>query len=296
MEKKLGKILIISDVHAKIPEMTDFFYQLDKKENIDFAVHLGDFWSGRNFDPNLKTQVKNEWNDLTYFEKFPFPLYHLRGNEDLTQPDNWWNFPKMYLMKDQQPFYLNDWKVLPIDYQYQGEEDDTNPKHPEFSRDDGFDIILSHRPPYGLLDDTLHFKTHQKLSKTGSPMVRKYYDQLCPSLMIFGHFHYSNFMKTSCGLIVCIDKLIRIGGKNHSEFRYSYALLDPFDQSLEVIWKNHLFLRYSIMEQKILVANPLDSRNLYKPKHHLFRRRKKDNENIKEFEEDDEDFDLEEEN
>ncbi|MCF2141519.1 MAG: metallophosphoesterase [Candidatus Lokiarchaeota archaeon] len=293
MGEKIGKILIISDVHAKIPEMTDFFHMMNEKEDIDFAVHLGDFWSGRNFNPELKTQVKNEWHDLTYFEKFPFPLFHIRGNEDLTQPDDWWNFPKMHLMKDQEPFLLNGWKVLPIDYQYRGEETDNKARHPEFSEKDGFDMIFSHRPAYGLLDDTLHFKTHQKLSKTGSPMIRDYYDRICPPLMLFGHFHYSNFMQTDCGLIVCIDKLIRVGGKNHDELRYSYALLDPFDQSLQVVWKNNLFLKYSILEQKILIANKLDSRNLYKPSHRLFRRKNKE---ISEEQYEEEDFDLEAEN
>ncbi|MHA1612064.1 MAG: metallophosphoesterase family protein, partial [Promethearchaeota archaeon] len=271
---KLGKILIVSDVHAKIPEMIDFFnIMLEKGDEIDFAVHLGDFWSGRNFDPKKGSQFKDEWHDLIYFERLPFPLYHLRGNEDLTQPDSWWTIPNTCLMADQLPFYLNDWKILPLDYQYRGEPADEIPKHPEYSKETGFDFIFSHRPPLGLLDDTLHFKTHQKLSGTGSPMIRKYYDKICPSLFIFGHFHYSNFLQTDCGLIACLDKLIRIGGRNHDEFKYSYALLDPFDQSLEIFWKNRQFIKYSILEQKILVLNRFDKRNLYQKKSRMFKKR-----------------------
>ena len=75
-----GKILVITDVHAKIKEMVDFinFIIKDQKENINFAVHLGDFWSGRNYDPALRTQIRDEWTDLAYFEKLPIPIFHLR--------------------------------------------------------------------------------------------------------------------------------------------------------------------------------------------------------------------------
>lgn len=289
MGEKLGKILVVSDVHAKIPEMIDFFHMMKNKDDIDFAVHLGDFWSGRNFVPEKGVQIKNEWHDVSYFEKLPFPLYHLRGNEDLTQPESFWKVSNMWLMKDQEPFYLNNFKVLPIDYQYRGEKSDDDPIHPEFNEEDGFDFIFSHRPPLGLLDDTLHFKTHKKLSGTGSPMIRKYYDNLCPSLFLFGHFHYSNFMQTDCGLIACIDKLIRIGGKNHDEFKYSYALIDPFDSSIEIFWKNRPFFKYSILEQKMLNLNRFDRRNLYQKRSRLFKKKSKEDD------EEEPDFDLEEE-
>ena len=135
MGDNLGKILIISDVHAKIPEMIDFFYKIQEKEKIDFAVHLGDFWSGRNYVPEKGTQVKNEWYDLPYFARLAFPLYHLKGNEDLTQPDFWWNSPNMCLMKNQEPFFLNDWKILPVDYPFRGEQEDQHPLHPEYSKE-----------------------------------------------------------------------------------------------------------------------------------------------------------------
>lgn len=262
---ELGKILIITDVHGKIKEMVDFINMMvnTKHEHIDFVVHLGDFWSGRNYDPKTGEQNRDEFVDLDYFKKLPVPIYHIKGNEDLTQPDQFWNKNNMWLMQDQEPFFVNGWKSLPIDYQYPGELSDTVPKHPEFSVSDEFDIMFSHRPPFGVLDDTLHFKTHKKLSNTGSPMIREYYDKIKPPVFLFGHFHYSNFQITDIGVVVCIDKLIRIGGINQDEFRYSYGLLDPFDQSLEIYWKNRQFLRYSILEKRILKANRFDKRNLY---------------------------------
>ncbi len=268
----LGKILIITDVHGKIREMNQFFHYIleEKKEKIDFAIHLGDFWSGRNFEPSKNEQVRALFEDLDYLGNFPFPIYHIKGNEDLAHPQKWWNNPNTWLMRDQEPFFIQDWKVLPIHYHDFEANEEAPLKHPEFSEKDGFDIILSHRPPLGLLDDTLHYKTHSRLSNTGSPVIRKYYDAIKPSLFLFGHFHYSNFMEADYGLIACIDKLIRTGGRRGDQFRYSYGILDPFDCSLKVYWKNRLFFHYSILDQRLLEVHRFDRRNL-----HLKRRKKR---------------------
>ena len=86
---------------------------------------------------------------------------------------------------------------------------------------------------------------------TVNDKVVKHFESIKPSLLLFGHFHFSNYLQTENGLIVCIDKLIRLGGKDQKEFKYSYALIDPFDNSLEVYWKNKLYFHYSIMERKL---------------------------------------------
>jgi Icc-related predicted phosphoesterase len=261
-----GKLLLFSDVHGMIPQMNDFLGWLinERKENIAFAVHLGDFWSGRNF--NGKEQIFTEWSDRTYFDKFPLPIFFLRGNEDLPIPEEFWISEKTYLMKDQEPFYLDEFKVFPIDYHFRGEKSDIQPKHPEISENDHFDFILSHRPPLGLLDHTLHLETHKRLTNTGSPMVRHYVDMLKPAITFFGHFHYSNYLQYESGLVVCIDKLIRVG-KGDNNYRYSYALVDPVEKMLEVFWKSRLFFKYSLLEQKIKIVNQFDHRNVYVRKH-----------------------------
>jgi Icc-related predicted phosphoesterase len=272
----LGKILFISDVHGLIPEMIDFINWLlnYKKYNIAYAVHLGDFWSGRNYDGTQ--QIYNEFEDLECFKNLKIPLYLLKGNEDLETIDAWWESNNIWLMKDQEPFNFDNYKVLPIDYHFRGEESDRIPKHPEFNEGDEYDFILSHRPPYGLLDNTLHYQTHKKLTNTGSPVVRAYVDNIKPVITFFGHFHYSNYLIHDNRLIVCLDKLIRVGrrpnhprnshnsgsGRDNSNFRYSYALLDPSDQILEVYWKNRLFFKYSLLERKIIYLKRVDKRIL----------------------------------
>jgi predicted phosphodiesterase len=262
LQPPLGKILVISDVHGLIPEMNAFFKWItqDQHQDIAMVVNLGDFWKGRNFSGQFK--VRDSWEDLRYFDQLVLPIFHIRGNEDLDIPDNWWLSPNNWLMKDQVPFRLNKFKVFPIDYHFRGETGDETPSHPEIKPEENIDFIFSHRPPFGLLDHTLHLQTHRKLSNTGSPLVRFYVDRLKPAVTIFGHFHYANFMEYENRMVICLDKLIRRNTKG--EFRYSYALIDPFIDSVEVYWKNTLFLVYSIPFRKIQFIQRRDHRSLNK--------------------------------
>ncbi|MBA7570120.1 hypothetical protein ES708_11867 [subsurface metagenome] len=90
LEQDNGKILIVSDVHGLVKEMNAFFHWLVKEngQKISYAVHLGDFWNGRNF--NGKEQVRDEWTDLDYLDRLALPLFHIKGNADLQVPDAWW--------------------------------------------------------------------------------------------------------------------------------------------------------------------------------------------------------------
>lgn len=245
-----GKILIISDVHGLIPEMNQFFHWLiDKqKQKISYVVSLGDFFKGRNFDGNIKK--RDSFEDVEFFDQLHLPIFHLKGNEDLDIPDNWYISQNMAYMMDQEPFMLNRYKVLPIDYQYRGEHGDEIPKHPEYSEKDNFHFIFSHRPPFGLLDHTLHLQTHRRLRNIGSPLVRHYIDAIKPAVVFFGHLHFCNYIEYNQSLIICIDKLIRIGLNN--QLKHSYGMIDPLDDSIEIFWKDMLFLRYSIPKKQIL--------------------------------------------
>jgi predicted phosphodiesterase len=256
-----GKILVISDVHGLIPEMNAFFQKMrdEQKQEISLVVHLGDFWKGRNY--NGETRQRDAWEDLSYFDQIIYPIFFLRGNEDLDIPDEWWLSPNLWRMKDQEPFQLNKYKVLPVDYQFRGEIGDETPIHPEYSAEMGVDFVFSHRPPFGLLDHTLHMQTHRRLTNTGSPLVRFYVDRLKPPVIMFGHFHYSNFVEVDNQIVICIDKLVRRNA--NKEYKYSYALIDPFDDSIEVYWKNDLFFKYSIPQRKLVFVQRRDRRNLY---------------------------------
>src|SRR6056297_473488 len=130
-----GKILVITDVHARIKEMNDFFNWLidEKGEDISFAVHMGDFWGGRNYDGNEQVRLKLKLSAQEYFKKLRIPIFHLKGNEDLHVPPNYWVSSKSWLMKDQEPFKLGKYKVLPIYYHEKGTEGDRVQKNPQFS-------------------------------------------------------------------------------------------------------------------------------------------------------------------
>ncbi len=263
LEQNDGKILVISDVHGLIPAMNDFFKWLveDNKQKISYAVHLGDFWNGRNY--NGRTQVRDEWIDLEYLDHLALPLFHIKGNADLQAPDSWWLTSRMCLMPEQRPFVLGNYKILPLDYKLNDEKEDAPPAGGGYSERD-IDFIFTHRPPYGLLDHTLHYQTHTKLKNTGSQMVRHYVDVLKPKLTLFGHFHYSNALETEWGLVASLDKLVRrsfgLGRKN--KISYSYGLIDPFENAIEIYWKSRLFVKYSFLEHKMLYFRRHDRRNL----------------------------------
>jgi len=251
-----GKILIITDVHARIKEMNQFFNWLicEQGENIQFGVHLGDFWGGRNYKGSTQVRMKFDYKKSDYLDNLEIPLFHLKGNEDLEAPEEAWISENSWLMADQEPFYLGPYKVLPIYFQEKGTPEDKIPKNPHFTSKDDFDFIFSHRPPFGLLDNTLHAKTHEILKNIGSPLVREYYDRIKPSVLFFGHNHYTNFLETDYGIIISLDKLIRTS-KRTNAFKYTYSLVDPFHQTIEVVWKNKLFLKYNILEKKIKFLN-----------------------------------------
>ncbi len=258
-----GKFLIITDVHAKIKEMNAFFDWIldEKQEEIQYAVHLGDFWGGRNYNGKEQVRMKLNLSEKDYFENFRIPIFHIKGNEDLHVDNLDWLTSRTWLMRDQEVFQLGPYQVFPIHYHEKENPEELVLKHPEYSEKQGIDFIFTHQPAYGLLDNTLHAKTHQILKGIGSPMIRTYYDNIKPSILFFGHNHYSNYMKTDYGLVLSIDKLIRIS-KNRQVYKYSYALIDPFFQTLEVVWKNKLFLKYSILEKDIKYSRDLDQRNL----------------------------------
>lgn len=245
------KILIISDVHARVKDMNEFFdWIINKKgEKIQFAVSLGDFWSGRNYYPHLGKQVRDFWTDLNYLEDLNLPIFHLKGNEDLDKPNHYWHSACMWLMKDQEIFNLDKYKVLPIHYLKREQLDQKSAKHPEFSDKDKFDILLCHQPPHGILDSTLHSGTHKIIKGTGSPLIRKYVDTIKPRLSIFGHIHFSNLEERPHGLVCSIDKLVRESKWGKS---YSYALIDPNDDTIEVVWKSRDYFKYNFGSKKMI--------------------------------------------
>ncbi len=253
-----GKILFVSDVHGLIPQLFNLisFLIYEQKENIDFVVSLGDFWKGRNF--NGEDIVRDHWNDREVFSSLNLNIFHIKGNEDQDIPDNFWTTTKnIWLMPNEKPFKANGLTLFPVYFTHYDEKHDIAKDVHQYIN--SIDILATHNPAFGILDNTLHYKTHEVIKSTGSMKIRKYLDELNPALHIFGHFHYSNFLKYKNTLVVCLDKMYRINKAMQKKF--SYALVDPFERTVDVWWRNRHYIKYNMLEREIKFVD--DQRNTY---------------------------------
>jgi len=97
-------------------ELKEFFQYVTKKYNdtIAYCIHLGDFWKGRNVILGEKTYTF--WKNPSFLDDLPFPLFSLKGNEDINIPEAWWEQGMISLLPHLQIFNLNGFKTIPIHY------------------------------------------------------------------------------------------------------------------------------------------------------------------------------------
>ncbi|MBD3352053.1 MAG: hypothetical protein GF364_11255 [Candidatus Lokiarchaeota archaeon] len=240
-ENKYDKILIIADPHGLINELKEFIGNMQELygNTIAYCIQLGDFWKGRNVVFGKKTF--NFWKDLTAFYDLPFPIYCIKGNEDINIPDEWWKSGMISLLPNLQDFMLEDFRVIPIDYfeedpkfykkmgikkfvrlspppkfmqdQYYPfydfePRDDVEP-HPVLTSEEPIDFVLSHVPAYGLLDKTRDAKTHKEIRFTGNKFIRLVIDRRRPKIVFFGHNHFANYQIFGDMLVISCDKFVR---------------------------------------------------------------------------------------
>ncbi|MHA1821439.1 MAG: metallophosphoesterase family protein [Promethearchaeota archaeon] len=294
MDAKYNKILIITDVHGLINELFEFLDKIKKKygDTIAYCVQLGDFFKGRNVLEGERTFTF--WRDPKIFKNLPFPIYCIKGNEDINIPDEWWSgllIPLPFL----ETFILDDFKAIAVDYIDETQEffdewgitniklenekqnfslhSRRNNKHNKspkstkshelnigkfmgkiesitpapkltysFTSDSKLkrmmekdnaeiDFIFSHQPPYGYLDKTRDYESHQEIHNTGSIFVRILVDYKKPKVLFFGHNHYCNYEKFGDMLIISIDKFCR----KIPDFAFQDDILDSVsDDNLKV--------------------------------------------------------------
>lgn len=239
-DENYNRIIIISDVHGLIEELDEFFKLIEEKygDSIAYCLQLGDFFKGRNVLKGEKTF--SFWKDTTIFSKYPFPIYCIKGNEDINIPENWYS-GMLSLLPNMQEFYLDEFSLIPIHYFEESKEfykkmgikkliklppskyKGTQKFRPMFDYQpledhkvstvltdkSEIDFIASHNPPYGLLDKTRDYHTHKEINFTGNKFIRLIIDKRRPKIVLFGHNHYSNFQKFGDMLIISVDKFCR---------------------------------------------------------------------------------------
>lgn len=240
-KKKYDKILIIADVHGLIEELKEFLHLMKERhgDTIAYCIQLGDFWKGRNVIQGEKTF--SFWKDQSIFDEFPYPIYGIKGNEDINIPGDWWKNGMLSLIPDKKEFLLDDLRIISVYYFEETKKFyremgikkfERVPPPPDFERykyfplfdfiptddrvpdeiltnDSEIDFIISHVPPYGLLDKTRDSTTHKEIRYTGNKFLRLLIDKRRPKVVFFGHNHFANYRMFGDMLVVSCDKFVR---------------------------------------------------------------------------------------
>ncbi len=237
---KYSRFLIVSDVHGLINEFSDFLKLMQKKykDTISYCIQLGDFFKGRNVINNKKTYTF--WKDLSVFKNLPFPIFSVKGNEDINIPETWYG-GMLSVLPNLTEFRLDRFNTIPLHYfDEDGEKireigieklirqniprkrnnntyypmfdatcEKESPIEPVLNSENPVDFIFSHVPPYGLLDRTRDAVTHKQIRNTGSKLLRLIIDKRKPRVAFFGHNHYCNYKFFGDMLVVSVDKFCR---------------------------------------------------------------------------------------
>jgi predicted phosphodiesterase len=241
-------IILVTDVHGLILEFKEFLNEMIKRygDKISYCVQLGDFFKGRNVIRGEKTF--SLWKDPSIFSDLPFPIYSIKGNEDINIPESWFT-GMISVLPNMKEFILDDLKIIPVHFFEESEEfyhshgikklipirdDKKNPQNkplvnqtlsispyfeieptndrpisPILTENNKIDIIMSHVPPFGYLDRTRDYTTHQEIHGTGNKFLRFLIDKRKPKMVIFGHNHYCNFQQFGNLMVLSIDKFCR---------------------------------------------------------------------------------------
>ncbi len=154
-------ILFLSDTHG-------FHRLLEIAENIDIVIHCGDICTDGNMD-----EISDffEWFSAL---KIPYKLF-VNGNHDYPfefEPELGRELvPKNIIWLNDESIIINQITILAIS---------SFPKHIHSKRTASTDIIISHYPPYGILDDGY-----------GIEQIRDFVLQQNPKFHVFGHNHSS---------------------------------------------------------------------------------------------------------
>jgi Icc-related predicted phosphoesterase len=237
---KYSRFLIVSDVHGLIDEFKEFLrlMQHKYKDTISYVIQLGDFFKGRNVINNKKTYTF--WKDTKAFRDLPFPIFCVKGNEDINVPESWFG-GMLSLLPNLTEFQLDRFNSIPLHFfEEDGEKirevgvkklvrlnlprkrnkhsyypmfdstyEQESPIGALFSSDRPVDFMFSHVPPYGLLDRTRDAITHKHIRYTGSKLLRLIIDKRRPRVAFFGHNHYCNYKFFGDMLVVSVDKFCR---------------------------------------------------------------------------------------
>ncbi len=174
------RIVVISDTHGKHLELPDL--------QGDVLIHCGDFCDGFKIDPTDLERV-DQWFGQLPFQK----IIVIGGNHDFVaqrkQRENKIVFENAtYLVDDALRFqgvnfYGSPWLPALDGWAYYMSNDQRKEKWNLIP--DDTDILITHTPPFGILDQT------RSGQSVGCSHLRARIEELAPKLHCFGHIHAS---------------------------------------------------------------------------------------------------------
>jgi len=213
------KLLLSADTHGKVPEIT---------EKVDLALIAGDFAKGdalrkmifEKGDPEVakKEILESSKEFLSKIKQLNCPIVVSLGNaEEFCKEDvikmikaEGINYKKNSLI------ILKGIKILSLNFfveewwarKYRAERQQTIDRaikeekelNEVFDKIKSVDIIISHLPPYGVLDEDQGL--NNKGDNAGSKLLRNFILKIKPKLVVCGHIHVPGEVKLGETLII----------------------------------------------------------------------------------------------
>jgi Icc-related predicted phosphoesterase len=175
---EITSLCVISDTHRKHREITI--------PVCDILIHCGDFCSFQRED--LKTL-----NDVdTWFSESPAKhVLCIGGNHDFLLQSQEFRFTHAQLLQDEcveicgLTFYGTPWCPALSGFAYYATADELVERWKRIPS--GIDVLITHTPPYGILDLPTSGVVH-----LGCPYLRQELKRIGPRLHVFGHVHASH--------------------------------------------------------------------------------------------------------
>ena len=166
------RAIALSDLHGNKEAVKAFLKDVkNRKLNVEHLIIAGDI--GTPEDPNRLRDI------LEILRREGFKIYYVTGNWDISSTTP--NEPGIYNMDDTGPITIDGFQIVGHGEKFS----------PYKLKENMPTILVTHYPPYGILDRGFKYTLHRKGSHTGLIKLNYLIEEYKPFIHIFGHAHKS---------------------------------------------------------------------------------------------------------
>lgn len=217
------QIICLSDIHGKLNAVRDFVNGIDSLElrETDAIVIAGDIGDPQNTD--------SFYEIISEVGKLGKPVYYVRGNWDINVPSG---------VVSENPFIADLESVGPVEMNgvtLVGHAASLEPVKRKIKRPV---VLVTHYPPFSILDKGRKIEAAYHGSHTGIPEVNYLVSYYKPSAHIFGHCHALGGLEVKWGGTVFINvaRLDRTGRGGRTMGNYAVVVVDR-NGAVSVKWR-----------------------------------------------------------